>query len=176
MNIPVLIFLFSFVAISNIILIWRYIVFSAKYINNKLFLKILLIIFNIVMILIIILPRSNGNGSCGCDIIINNINSNSKIIINLNFVYNLTNNEVIKLSNLHSAGIQIGIKTQNETKYFYISEEKHYFYILINKHKIKLNINDNNVFISVSKFSPLKINTMTEGIEEYEIFLETIDK
>ena len=116
------------------------------------------------MALIIVLPRSNGNINCGYDIIINNINSNSKIIINNNFVYNLTNNETIKLSNLYSAVLRIGINTEKETKYFIISEEKHFFYTIFNKHKIKINIDNNNIYVPISKFSTLIIKIIADGM------------
>jgi len=122
----------------------------------------------IVLILYEILPKSNGN--CKVDIIINNKNSNSEIIIDKNNIYYLSSNENVELHDLAPHG-EIGIRTQNNAKYIFFSEDTHLFTY---KHKIKISIEDNK--ISISSLSPLIISTFVEGIEKYDKVLEIMMK
>ena len=160
------IIIFFWLAI-NAGMILRYRIFLGKWPSKK-----VLIWVNIVMIIILILyemlPKSNGN--CKVDIIIINQNSNSETIININDIYYLSGDESIELHDLSPHG-EIGIRTQNNAKYVFFSDDTHLFTY---KHKIKIFIKDNK--ISIGSFSPLNISTFVEGIEKYDKILEVIIK
>jgi hypothetical protein len=162
----IVIIIFFWLAI-NAGMILRYRISNGKWPSKK-----VLIWVNIVMIIILILyeilPKSTGN--CKVDIIINNKDSNSEIVININNIYYLNGNESIELHDLSPDG-EIGIRTQNNAKYVFFSDDTHLFTY---KHKIKIFIKDNK--ISISCFSPLNISRFVEGIEKYDKILEVIMK
>jgi len=161
-----IIIIFFWLAI-NAGMILRYRIFNGEWPSKK-----VLIWVNIIMIIILILyeilPKSNGN--CKVDITIKNNNSNSEIIINKNNTYYLNGDESIELHDLSPHG-EIGIRTKNNAKYIFFSEDTHLFTY---NHKIKIFIKDNN--ISISNFSPLNISTFVEGIDKYDKILEVILK
>jgi len=158
------IIIFFWLAI-NAGMILRYRIAQGKWPSKK-----VLIWVNIVMIIILILyeilPKSDGN--CKIDIIINSKNSNSEIIINKKNTYYLNGDESIELHDLSPNG-EIGVRTQNNAKYVFFSDDTHLFTY---KHKIKIFIKDYK--ISIDSFSPLNITTFVEGIEKYDKILEVI--
>ena len=142
----------------------RYRIFARKWPSNRVLIWANIILI-IVSILFVILPKSDGN--CKVKIKVNNRNSTSEIIINRQYNYNLTDDEIIILDNLRPYG-SIAIKTKDEAIIIHYFDNNHLFKV---NHNIDVLILNNRI-IEIKSFPKLSFGKITNDIQLYDKIIE----